>query len=114
MDMVGLLCSGLSLGRGDVGELSAEGLQADVDQVADVTDAVPADPADLLVGEAVLELQADHLALAGREGVEKLEGPGGRLATLGDLGGSRVGTGPDRDLFLAELCHSTLLPQDVE
>src|SRR5262249_42978048 len=40
-------------------------LHPGVDQEPDVRHAVAADPADLLVGEPVLELQADHFFLVG-------------------------------------------------
>ena len=77
--MAGLLqASGPS--RLAVDELAADCLHADVDQVADVGDAVAADPADLLVGEAVLELQPDDLRwLEGRVS-SSVEDPRGRLA----------------------------------
>jgi hypothetical protein len=106
--------SGLRRGGLAVGELAAECLEADVDQVADVADAVSTDPADLLVGKAVLELQADHVALAGRECVEQADRLRGRLASFHEFIRSRVVAGANPGMIVTELGHAALLPQDVE
>ena len=85
-----------------------------MDEIADVADAMAADPGDLLVGEPVLEFEADHLALILGQGVEQAEHPVGRLADFEDVRRPGVGAHPDLHLFLAELGHPALLSQDVE
>ena len=56
-------------------EAGAEGLDAGVDQEADVADGVAGDLGDLLVGEVVAELEEDGLALVFGEVGEHAEDP---------------------------------------
>src|SRR5262249_50835307 len=95
-------------------KLPAQSLQANVDQVADVRHGMAADPADRAVGNTVLKLEPDGLALAGRQPLEQVEHLRGGVVVLDGFERVRLGTEAAPDLLVAQLSHALLLPQNVE
>src|SRR5437764_583134 len=90
--------SGSGPGGLAVEQATTEGLDPGMDQVADVGDAVAADPADFLVGKPVLKLETENFLLIGWERFQQLQHLRSQFVAFGRLEGA--GGGAQASIYL--------------